>query len=367
MMKGNKNMNEKHFVTYAAEIRAEFGPEWSPLGHKAAVAHVAQLKEKAFRLSKKSLDVKDIYEKNKSDKNKRVLNEYLAAANDARVEYYKAKELLDTGEVYGTNAPVEHTNYIACDSEISLADLYDIRHKTNGKAPRIVAERYDDTAVASATAEGAQASEIEFADCVNTFTADYDSITKLDSIEVIPEFYLADDPELSAVAINNLRFKHLRSAENALLCQEIISSKAAVSLSMAADLLTLPELSAKARRGAEIITNETGFARLDDCDAVGGEIYIKKNFQIGEFVFRDRYIIRVLPDEILANYENDTAPVLLGDWKNILRLAIVDERAAEFPDIVAFKIKTRTIRREVPILTTTSDKAYFVGAIAPNS
>ena len=357
-------MNENHFDTYTDEIRAEFGPDWSPLGHKAAKAHVAQLKEKRDRWNRNVLYADDIYKKNKTDENSRVLHEYLDKADAAMREYDKAKELLDTGEVYGTMAPVEHTNYIACDSEISLADLYDIRHDTNGKAPRIVAERYDDTAAASATNEGNTIDKIDFADCVNTFAADYDSITKLDSIEVIPEDYIMDDPELGHVAFNNLRFKHLRSAENTLLCQEIISSKAAVSLSTAADLLTLPALSAKARRGAEIITNETGFSKLDITDAVDGETYIKKNFQIGEFVYRDRYIIRVLPDEILANYENGTAPVLLGDWKNILRLAVVTERAAEHTDIVAFTVEARTIRREVPILTTTSDKAYFVGAIA---
>lgn len=357
-------MNEKHFVTYAAEIRAEFGPEWSPLGHKAAKAHVAKLKEKTLRWCRNAEFAKGIYEKNKTAENKRAWLEDLEKSNAVMGEYYKAKDLLDTGEIYGTMAPVEHTNYIACDSEISLADLYDIRHDTNGKAPRIVAERYDDTATASATDEGNTTDKIDFADCVNTFTTDYDAITKLDSIEVIPEDYIMDDPELGHVAINNLRFKHLRSAENALLCQEIIGSKAAVSLSTAADLLTLPALSAKARRGAEIITNETGFAKLDISDPVSGETYIKKNFQIGEFVYRDRYIIRVLPDEILANYENDTAPVLLGDWKNILRLAVVTERAAEHIDIFACKLEARTIRREVPILTTTSDKAYFVGAIA---
>ena len=357
-------MNENHFDTYAAEIRAEFGLEWSPLGHKAAKAHVAKLHEAALRWSKNVMHSKGIYEKNKTAENEREYLEDLEKSDAAIGEYYKARDLLDTGEIYGTMAPVEHTNYIACDSEISLADLYDIRHDTNGKAPRIVAERYDDTATASATDEGNTIDKkINFADCVNTFTADYDAITKLDSIEVIPEDYIMDDPELGHVAFNNLRFKHLRSAENALLCQEIIGSKAAVSLSTAADLLTLPALSAKARRGAEIITNETGFARLDDCDSVG-EPYIKKNFQIGEFVYRDRYIIRVLPDEILANYENDTAPVLLGDWKNILRLAVVTARAAEHTDIVAFTVEARTIRREVPILTTTSDKAYFVGAIA---
>ena len=364
MMKGNKNMNEKHFATYTAEIRAEFGPEWSPLGHKAAKEHVARLKKKKDAWIKKSMEAERNYIRYKTDENRRVYDDYQKKAEAALRELDKAEKLLDTGEVYGTMAPVEHTNYIACDSEISLADLYDIRHDTNGKAPRIVAERYDDTAAASAADEGNTIDKIDFADCVNTFAADYDSITKLDSIEVIPEDYIMDDPELGYVAFNNLRFKHLRSAENTLLCQEIIGSKAAVSLSTAADLLTLPALSAKARRGAEIITNETGFAKLDVSDPVSGETYIKKNFQIGEFVYRDRYIIRVLPDEILANYENDTAPVLLGDWKNILRLAVVTERAAEHTDIVAFTVEARTIRREVPILTTTSDKAYFVGAIA---
>lgn len=357
-------MNEKHFPTYADEIRAEFGPEWSPLGHKAAKAHVARLKKKKDACTKNFKFAEDTYKKNKTDGNRRVYEDYMKEADAAISEYWKAEKLLDTGEVYGTMAPVENTNYIACDSEISLADLYDIRHDTNGKAPRIVAERYDDTAAASATDEENTIDKVYFADCVNTFTADYDAITKLDSIEVIPEDYILDDPELGYVAFNNLRFKHLRSAENTLLCQEIIGSKAAVSLSTAADLLTLPALSAKARRGAEIITNETGFAKLDVSDSVSGEPYIKKNFQIGEFVYRDRYIIRVLPDEILANYENDTAPVLLGDWKNILRLAVVTERAAEHTDIVAFTVEARTIRREVPILTTTSDKAYFVGAIA---
>ena len=159
-------MNEKHFATYTAEICAEFGPEWSPLGHKAAKAHVAKLHESAIRWGRNMEYAKGIYEKNKTDGNRRYYLEEVKKCDAAIGEYYKAKDLLDTGEVYGTMAPVEHTNYIACDSEISLADLYDIRHDTNGKAPRIVAERYDDTAAASATNEGNTIDKIDFADCV---------------------------------------------------------------------------------------------------------------------------------------------------------------------------------------------------------
>ena len=363
-------MNEKHFATYAAEIGAEFGsvfgPGWMPRNYEK-IAQDVRAKRDVMESKKKSMnDFIGLSQENHTLGNpqiKKYIDEYIDEYGTALQDYNKALKSLTTGEVFGSKIAFESSNYIPCDSELSLADLYGIRYKTDGKAPRIVFENYTDESKAGVIAEGSTIPEISVFDCVGSFSGSLDEIDKLACVETAPEFYLSDDPVLTYNMIDRLRFKHIANAENYILCVKILGSKEAVSLASASDLLTLPTLSAKARRGAEIITNETGFAKLDDCDSVG-EPYIKKNFQIGEFVYRDRYIIRVLPDSILANNENETAPVLLGDWKNILRLAVIRERFATNKDVFKFEDRTATICREVPILTTTSDKAYFVGAIA---
>ena len=370
-MKGNKNMNEKNFNTFADEISAEFGsvfgPGWMPRDYEKIENDVRSKRDVKKKKKKSMNDFIALSRENHTLGNpeiKKYIDEYIDEYGTALRDYNKALKSLTTGEVFGSKIAFESSNYIPCDSELSLADLYGIRYKTDGKAPRVVFENYTDESKAGVIAEGSTIPKISAIDCVGSFSGSLDKIDKLACIEIAPESYLADDPVLAYNMVDRLRFKHIANAENYILCAKILGSKEAVSLASASDLLTLPALSAKARRGAEIITNETGFAKLDISDPVSGETYIKKNFQIGEFVYRDRYIIRVLPDSILANNENETAPVLLGDWKNILRLAVIRERFATNKDMFKFEDQTATICREVPILTTTSDKAYFVGAIA---
>lgn len=364
-------MNEKHFKSFAEEISAEFGsvfgPGWMPRNY-VKIAQDVRAKRDVMESKKKSMD--DFIALSRENNTlgnpqiKKYADEYIDEYGTALRDYNKALKSLTTGEVFGSKIAFESSNYIPCDSELNLADLYNIRYKTDGKAPRVVFENYTDESMAGVIEEGSTIPEISALDCVGSVSGSLDEIDKLACVETAPEFYLSDDPVLTYNMIDRLRFKHIANAENYILCAKILGSKEAVSLASASDLLTLPALSAKAKRGAEIITNETGFSKLDVSDPVSGKLYINKDFQIGEFVYRDRYIIRILPDSILSNYENETAPVLLGDWKNILRLAVIRERFATNKDVFKFEDQTATICREVPILTTTSDKAYFVGAIA---
>ena len=100
-----------------------------------------------------------------------------------------------------------------------------------------------------------------------------------------------------------------------------------------------------------------------------GDWYIKKDFLIGEFVFQDRYIVRILPDEILPDFENNSSPVLVGDWANVLRLDVIlkyppANATPNMTDIYNGIVRNKAVERVIPVLTTTSDKAYFIGSIA---
>ena len=54
----------------------------------------------------------------------------------------------------------------------------------------------------------------------------------------------------------------------------------------------------------------------------------------------------------------------MGLFDSFRRDKTVKKEEAEVKGFLKFEDQTATICREVPILTTTSDKAYFVGAIA---
>ena len=89
---------------------------------------------------------------------------------------------------------------------------------------------------------------------------------------------------------------------------------------------------------------------------------MKKDFSIGEFVFADRFIVRIISDAILENNEDGSAPVFVGDWKNVLRLVVVKKYPPLVKsDLMNCKIENRAIEKVIPVLTTISDKAFIVG------
>lgn len=352
------------------QIVIEFGPDAKPLGYNRVIAELNDQKRKTAESARRFEDRKNLLTNrgvspSGISQDQEITTLFEAFESNKRT-LEKMENALDTGDVFGDNIPTENGGYIACESSISLADLYDIRFEVPKTAPRLIIENYEDTSSAFTVGEGETIGEFDLLDCVHSFAPDRSDCKKLASILSAPEQALDDDPILRDTALINVQAKHTANGENVLLLTEILNSKEAVSIS--ANTLydkCNTTLSANAKRRAEIITNETGFTLLDGF-GLDGNLLIKKDFTIGEFVFQGRYIVRVLPDTVLPNFENGSSPVLVGDWANVLRLIVV----LKFPlvnknDLFNFLVKNKAVEKVIPVLTTTSDKAFFVGCIGP--
>lgn len=349
--------------SYAENIEREFGKEVKPRNLSLAEKEVYEKKNKMEKWRERlSRDVA----KYKADPTNERLQTEMNEANDgftkAKKEYEDAEKALYSGDVFGTNTPDKTVGLIPCEGELNLADLYDVKFETDDKTARVVVENYNDTASLSVVAEGENIPDKDIKDHVNVIKTDRDSIKKIAGILNVPEKMLEDDKDLLNGAIDSIQAKHSGHTETILLCKAIQASKGALSVTAESlSSIVNSSLCAKAKRGAEIITNESGFNRLDVTDSCGNPL-LKKNFDLGEFVFMDKYIVRTLSDDILANNEDGSAPIFVGDWKNVLRLAIVKK----YPPLVKHDlynclVENRAIKKLIPILTTTSDKAFIVG------
>ena len=351
--------------SYLENIEREFGNGVKPRNLSLAEKEVYEKKNKMEKWYERL--TRD-YNKSKADPTNKLLQAEMHEANDgftkAKIEYEEAEKALYSGDVFGTSTPDKTIGLIPCEGELNLADLYDIKFETDDKTARVVVENYNDTSSLSVVAEGESIPDKDIKDHVNLIKTNRDSVKKIAGILNVPEKMLADDKDLLNGAIDSIQAKHSGHTETMLLCKAIQGSKEAVSITAESlSSIVSGALCAKAKRGAEIIINESGFNRLDITDSNGNPL-LKKNFDLGEFVFMDKYIVRILSDDILPNNETGSAPIFVGDWKNVLRLAVVKKYPPLVKnDLYNCLIENRAIKKIIPILTTTSDKAFIVGYI----
>ncbi|MBQ7123439.1 MAG: hypothetical protein IJO01_02340 [Oscillospiraceae bacterium] len=351
--------------SYAENIEREFGRGVKPRNLSFAEKEVAEKKDKMDKWHERL--ARDTVKYKADPKNERLQAE-MNEANDgfikAKTEYEDAEKALYSGDVFGASTADKTIGLIPCEGEINLADLYNVRFETDNKTARVVIENYNDTAFVSVVAEGEAISEKDIKNHVSVIKTDRENIKKIAGILNVPEVMLENEKDLLNGAIDSVQAKHSGNTETMLLCKAIQASKEAITVSVDSFSATVNgSLCAKAKRGAEIITNESGFAKLDVLDSNGNPM-IKKNFDLGEFVFMDKYIVRILSDDTLTNNEDGSAPVFVGDWKNVLRLAVVNKYPPLIKhDLYNCVIENRAIKTIIPILTTTSDEAFIVGSI----
>ena len=365
--------NKNYYDSLKANSNADLGPGYEPIGYSRAISAIEDLQKKLDAQGNKAVAREKELESKGLSRSAIMKDSLYLSYQETFMKNYDAleamKEALSTGDVFGSMLEAGNEGFIPCDSALSLADLYDVRHKIPGSATRFIVENYADETTAFIVSEGETIGEHDLTDCIQSLNTKTGSVRKVASILNVPETDFEDDPVLRDSAVYNVQEKHTVNGENALLVHMIIGSKDSVEVTVG-NLFTVTnqKLSANARRRAEIITNEAGFAKLDTVDA-SGDRYITKDFQTGEFVFADRYIVRILPDAILPDFENESSPVLIGDWKNVLRLAVIlkyvpaDAKNRTAEDLANFTIRNKAVERVIPALTTKSDKAYIVGAI----
>lgn len=351
--------------SFLQNIEREFGKGVKPRGLAKVEEDIRNKKNAVKKWAERFERDNDNYKKDpKNESFKQSIEESMLRFDRAQKDYENAKEALYTGDVFSTNTPDKTIGLISCKGELNLADLYDIRFDTDNKTARIVVENYNDTQALSEIQEGENIPYNDIREYVKVIKTNRENIKKIAGILNVPETMLNDERDLLNGAIDSIQGKHTGNTETVLLCKAIRTSKEAVKLDTVSFSTTVNNsLSAKAKLGAEIITNESGFNKLDVLDSNGNPL-LKKDFRIGEFVYMDKYIVRTLSDDILENNEDNSAPIFIGDWRNVLRIATVKKYPPLFKhNIFDCLYENRAIKHIIPILTTTSDKAFIVGYI----
>ena len=351
--------------SFEEKIKMQYGKNVTPRGLSKQKKILEEKKKVMLDCEDAIKRNKAMYEANPSNSEyKESLENALNRFDKARADYESFKDALFRGDVFDNNTPDKNLGVIKTEGALSLADLYGIRVEIDAeKTPRFVVENYNDTSAHEIVAEGDLFPTEDLKSFISVIKSDSDSIEKIGGIVEFPEAWVEDDENIYE-AVDSVQAKHSKNAETMLLCSRILESKAPVSIT-AETLKTVSNtsLSPRAKINAEIIVNESGFSKLDVTD-VNGNLFVKKNFEIGEFVFADRYIIRIISDDILKNFEDGTSPCMIGDFKNVLRLVVVKKYPhLEKLDLDNCRLQDRSFKKIIPLLTTSEDSAFFVGAI----
>ena len=157
--------------------------------------------------------------------------------------------------------------------------------------------------------------------------------------------------------------EQISNAENKKALALMLGSKEAITVNSGSILQEInASLCGKAKRNAVIITNKNGFASLDAVDANGYPL-MKKN-DAGEFILLDKYVVIEMDNEILPNNENGSAPVIVGDIANVVKFFTIRETNLITPLAdFNFNVSSRSIKKEIIKLRTTSDEAFIVCSI----
>ena len=352
-------------LSYLEKTEREFGKGVTPRGLRSVKKDITEKEMKRDTLRKAYKDAQSNWKNNPgSAVALEKANKAQDAYDKAVVDYENAEKGLFTGDVFGSDSPDETVGLIPSEGEIDLADLYGVKFETNNKTARIVIENGDDTTKADIVNEGEDIPAKNLLDYVSVIKTTRENIQQIANILKVSETMLNDDTELFYGAIDSVQKKHIGNKSTYLLCKAIQTKE---SIPVTSDSLTNvinTTLSAKHRLNSEIIVGESGFALLDVNDANGNPL-VKRNFEINEFIFADKYIIRILSDDTLPKNEDGSCPIFVGDWKNVLRLAVVKEYPPlEKLDLYHCVVENRNIKNIIPLIINSSDKAYFVGAIS---
>ena len=280
---------------------------------------------------------------------------------DAEKAFSNLEKAITTGAAF-TAEGIEYINHFTTAPEFSVAD-YCGRFMIDKNRLGFSVEKYNDTEAAQIVSEGEEGETRNLLDYMYRVESDSDEAINFEDILSVPEGIYNDDTNSVRTGRSSVYNKHRINAENKAIFDMILRTKTAVDVdAMTVQAAINSHLIGKAKRGAEIWTNAIGFAALDQVDSVSGVSLITRN-AAGDFVYRNKYIVREFSNENLPNNENGQAPVLIGDFQNIVRMAVVSSTALEKTDLWAGTKLYRKIDKEIPVLTTTDDSACLVGYI----
>lgn len=286
----------------------------------------------------------------------------LGEVDDKIKEIEAIDKLLDTRTAF-VNESVHRLDYIAPTRGFSFPGLCERIYldANNGKIPTCV---YENNTVAATCADGETVSSETMSPMIKVIHADDENAVIFhDSLKIGEALYTDDPDTLDKAFIDNHEIR-LENAESLKACEMFMSSKDPVgTLDPMLLNTTINMLSGKTRRSDAmmILTNKSGFSKLDLIDSVSGVSLIKKIN--GQMIYRDKYVIQELPDEILASTETGD-PCIIGALTDICKYFVIRDEGVHFEDLAECSTHNKRIRKEIVVLTTTSDSGYVWGYLA---
>ena len=278
-------------------------------------------------------------------------------------EIMKEKDILENTILSGTvyvDQSIENRDHDPAEDEFSFAQ-YCGRIGIDANRARVPMDHYEDTTAAEIVEEGRESTPKMLTAALSLLETDSAERLHLDDILQLGTGVYNDDQKTMDSAMKSVHNRHFANAENKKALEILVNSKTPVALE-AENLQSAinTSLCAKAKKNCVIITNKSGFAKLDI--DVNGVPLVAKDSE-GNMIYKKKYRIIEMPDEILPNSENGSMCVI-GDVKNALRFFVVRHTSLFRDDIFPYLTADREIREEIITLRTKSDSAYIVGYIA---
>lgn len=297
---------------------------------------------------------------NKYDRNiaLKAFEEQSKLVDDIDKEIADLKDQLETGE-FDIGIGYNEDPYVPSELGFSVGNNNG-RQYIGRKLERMPLDSYDDNIIASEYVEGV-IPETNIQDVLRVIKTNEENSIMFDSDIVFGPALLDDDITVSK-AIPHIHDVMMINAENKKVCEILRGVKDPLSLSAHALQESInANLSGKGKSKAVIYTNKDGFALLDIDDANGRPLVTRN--QDGKFVYKSKYIIEELANEILPNNEDGSSPVIIGDM-SIVRFFVMRDDSMIKDEFLEFKVHDRNLKREIIALASTSDSAYIHGNIS---
>lgn len=285
----------------------------------------------------------------------------LGEVEDKIKEIEAIDKLLDSHTAF-VNESVQRLDYIPSPRGFSFGSACEKIYldANNGKIPTGV---YENNTIAPTSAEGELVKSENMNPMLDIIKADNENAVIFhDSLMTGVGLYNDDSDTVDSAFTDNHEIR-LENAESVKACEVFMSAKDPIELDPMFLNGAINLLSGKTRRSDSmmILTNKSGFSKLDQVDSVSGVSLIKKIN--GEMIYRDKYVIQELPDEILKSDDNG-APCIIGALTDICKIFIIRDEGLHMEDWGDWTVHNRRIRKEIVALTTTSDNGFVWGYLA---
>ena len=277
-------------------------PGWEPKGYKEIIAKRDAEKAAALKWAERVDRLKKAGSVNTAD-----MREALDNFDKHRAEYERLEKAIFSGDAFADQS-VDDVEYTPSEYSFSFGDLAGRRiiDANRGREPM---DLYNDTAIAEEVAEGSDSTPKSLTDSLSMISSDSEARIHFDDILQIGTGVYNDDPETLGKAFKSAHIRHFVNAENAKSVVVLTGCKDPVDMSAASlEIAVNANLCGKAKRSAVIVTNKTGFGKLDMDDASGRPL-VTRNAE-GDFIYKGKYQIIELPNEIFPDTDTGS-PVSL--------------------------------------------------------